>query len=326
MKETEYAYAVAFVRTLENRMLKKADYEALFSATSLEEALLYLLSKGYGEAATTEQTLNADILLKEELAYTWNEVEKACPEDAPFDFLLYPNDFHNLKTILKAVFSGTSHTNLMLKPYTIPPDVIHRAIANGKPESLPDMLKKSAAEAYHILAREGDGQLAEILLDKALFSAMSEAAKQSKNDFLIGWVDLNIAVMDMKIALRCAYGGKSRDFICKSMMECKRINADYLTDAAARDVSAVLQVFSQSGFENAAKAARESTGAFDRWCDNELIRYLQSARYSAFGFDPILGFLIGKQFELQAVRMILSGLKSGIPTETLRERLRETYV
>ena len=156
MKETEYAYAVAYTHTLENRMLTKADYEALLNISSLEEALRFLSDKGYGGNGGTERNLNAEIMLKEELSFTWSEVRKACPKDAPIHILLYQNDFHNLKTILKAVFSGADYKNLMLAPYTISPDVIHRAIAEGKPESLPDIFKNPAVQAYQILAREGE--------------------------------------------------------------------------------------------------------------------------------------------------------------------------
>lgn len=325
MKETEFAYASAYTRTLENKMLGKSDFEALLNASSFEEALRVLSDRGYGNGKTGK-ILDAKTLLKEELVYIWKEVKDACPKDAPIHILLYQNDFHNLKTILKSVFSGATYEPLMIEPYTTSPDVIHRAITEGKIESLPEIFRKPALEAYHILARDNDGQLAEIVLDKALFSVTSEAAKKSKNNFLIDWVDLNIAIMNMKTALRGAYSGKSKEFIRDAMLECKRINVDELADAAVRDVSAVLQVFTQGDFEEAAKAARESVSAFEKWCDNELIRYVQSAKQKLFGFETVFGFFIGKQFELQAVRIILSGIRSGIPAGVLRERLRDLYV
>ena len=326
MKETEYAYAVAYTRTLENRMLIKADYEALLNAHALEEALRYLSDKGYGGNEKKDRSISEENLLKDELAFIWNEVRSACPKNAPIDVILYQNDFHNLKTILKAVFSGMDYKPLMLEPCTVSPDTIYRAIADGKPENLPAFFKQTASEAYHSLSRDGDGQHMETVLDKAFFSLMTEIAKRSESDFFIGWVDLNIALMDMHIALRGAYRSKDRAVLRDSMLECKRINADYLADAAARDVSAVLQALTQSGFEEAAKAAQESAGAFDKWCDNALIRYLQSVRHSVFGFEPIFAFLIGKQYEMQGVRIILSGIKIGIPPEVLRGRLRDSYV
>ena len=290
MKETDYTYAVAYIRTLEKKMLTNADYDALLSAGSLSESLQILSAKGYGNGIT-ELNFTAETLLQEELSFTWNEVRKACPKDAPTHILLYQNDFHNLKTILKAVFSNVDYKPLMLEPHTISPDAIHRAIAEGKPGSLPDILKKPAAEAYQILAREGDGQAAEIVLDKALFAVMGETAKNSQSDFLIGWVDLMTALANTKTAFR---GGRQ-----DAMLGGGQILSD---------------------------APKGSITALECWCDNKIIKYLQSAQYKAFGFAPILAFLINKQFELQSVRIILSGLKSGIPAEVLRERLRAAYV
>jgi len=341
-KETDYAYAVAYMRTLENKMLGRADFEILLNANSAEDILKYLSDKGYGNknaganAKTGQNPDSTEIIetiekiLKAELAYTWNEIKNACPEDAPVNILIYQNDFHNLKAILKSVFSNNvNYENLMLEPYTVAPDIIHHAIANGKPETLPDIFKESAIEAYNILARDDDGQLAEIILDKALFALMKDIAKQSKNSFLIDWVELNIAVMNMKIALRGAYGGKSREFLRNAMLECRKISVDYLSEAAVKDVSDgsdVLRVFKESGFEEAAKAAKESVGEFEKWCDNEIIRYLQPTKFKTFGFEPVLGFLVGKEFELQAARIVLSGIRSGIPKQKLRERLRDLYV
>lgn len=325
MKEADYAYASAYTRTLENKMLKKSDFEVLLCASSPEEALRLLSDRGYGHGRTA-QGPDTDALLKEELLYVWAEVKDACPKDAPIHILLYQNDFHNLKAILKSVFSGTAYESLMMEPCTIPPDEIHRAVTEGNIESLPELLREPAAKAYEILARDNDGQLAEIVLDKALFSAMHRAADSSKNQFLMDWVDLNIALMNMKIALRGAYSGKSRQFLRDAMLECRQIDANALADASAQDVPCVLEVFRQSGFEEAAGAARESLSAFEKWCDNRLIRFLQPARYKTFGFEPVLGFLVGKQYELQAVRMILSGIRSGISAGALRERLRDLYV
>ena len=326
MRDTDYAYAVAYTRTFENRMLQKSDYESLLAAHSFEEALHYLLDKGYGGKLDLGHDLSLEAVLRSESTYAWGEVRGACPKNAPIDILLYQNDFHNLKAAIKSVFSGTAFGSLALEPCSVPPDEVYRAVAEGKPEFLPEIFVKPAAEARHTLAVTGDGQLAEIVLDKALFSAICEVANRSKSVFLAGWVDLNIAIMDMKIALRGAHGGKHRDFLLGSMLECKRIDVRSLSDAAVLGAADVIGVFAHSGFEGAAAAARESTAAFDRWCDNELIRYVRPVRHRIFGFEPILGFLVGKQVELQEVRIILSGLKNGIPSDAIRERLRDTYV
>ncbi len=325
MKDADYLYASAYTRTLENRMLDSSDIEALLNAPSLEDALRILSDKGY-EYSRSGQGIDTDTMLKEKLLYIWKEVRDACPKDAPIHVLLYQNDFHNLKAILKAVFSGVGYEPLMLEPYTISPDEIYQAVSEGKLENLPEIVREPAQKAYEILARDNDGQLAEIVLDKALFSLMKKDAAASKSDFLMDWVDLNIAIMDMKVALRGALNGKSREFLSNAMLECGRIDADELASAAAQGVMSVLEVFRQRGFSEAADAARDSVSAFEKWCDNQLIKFVRPARFKTFGFEPVWGFLIGKQYEIRAVRMILSGIQSRVSAGALRERLRDLYV
>jgi V/A-type H+-transporting ATPase subunit C len=347
--ETEYAFAVSYTHTLENRMLKKSDFDALLNASSFEAALRYLSDRGYG-GSKAGQIPDAESMLNEDQRLTWSELQNVCPKGAPVTILLYQNDFHNLKAVLKAFFSGAAYMPLMLEPSTVDPETIHRAIAEGKPESLPNMMQKPGLESYRALARDGDGQVAEIILDKAYFIVLKEAAALEKSVFLDGWADLNITFMNMKVALRGVLGGKSRAFLEDCMLDnrgspseggstlqkvepavpgsaaSRQINLVNLMDAVAKDLSAVLQVFTQCGYEQAAKAARVSPNAFDQHCDNELIRYVQSARHKAFGFEPIFGYWIGKQYEWQAVRIILSGLRGGVPPGALRGRLRDMYV
>ena len=56
------------------------------------------------------------------------------------------------------------------------------------------------------------------------------------------------------------------------------------------------------------------------------MEYIKKAKMKSFGFEPILAFLIGKEFELQTIRIILSGKQNNIPAEIIRERLRDLYI
>ena len=54
--------------------------------------------------------------------------------------------------------------------------------------------------------------------------------------------------------------------------------------------------------------------------------YLAGARYVAFGEAPLIGYLAARETELTNVRVILSGRLAGLDADTIRERLRESYV
>ena len=46
----------------------------------------------------------------------------------------------------------------------------------------------------------------------------------------------------------------------------------------------------------------------------------------AFGEAPLIGYLAARETELTNVRVILSGRLAGLDADTIRERLRESYV
>ena len=65
---------------------------------------------------------------------------------------------------------------------------------------------------------------------------------------------------------------------------------------------------------------------FGGLCDNAVTAYLAKARSVPFGEHPLIGYLYAREAELTAIRIILTGRLAGLSAETIRERLRESYV
>ncbi len=322
MHETEYAYAVAYMKTLENKMLTKNEIESLITAKDVISALKILTDRGFGKSATNYQT--ADALLKDELEKVWEEAKNACPEEAPLDMLLYKNDFHNLKTILKASIYSNDWKELVLRPCVVEPQLIADAIKKVNFEDLPEFMRDTAKNGFMLITKTGDGQLFEIFVDKSQLLKVSEYAIKTGNKFLIEWVRLETEISNMKIAARCV--GRSKDFIQNAIIYTDEINPDKLIDAALVSVDEVSHVISNMGYSKAADALSISFAEFEKCCDNLKIEYIKSAKNKFFGFEPILAFLIGKEFELQALRIILSCKQNDVDVDIIRERLRELYV
>lgn len=326
MKDTRFAYSVAYMRTLENKMLEQSDIDSMLAADHFAGAVKYLADRGYGDGVLPEGKRGIDDMLKAELEKAWEEIREACPKGAPVDVLLYQNDFQNLKTILKAVFGNEPWEGLMLYPVTVEPELIHRAVSENNMEILPPLLKKSAEEAYALLAATGDGRRAEVLVDKAAFAAMEAEAKKAKNPFLLKWVNFWALLSNLKIAVRAAREQRETAFIRESMLPGGEIDADILAAAAAQGTAAVLAVLSENGYGDAAQAAERPMSDFEKWADNALMEYVKDAKNRSFGFEPLMAFLFGKKAEIQAVRIVLYGLLNHIPKNVLKERLREMYV
>ena len=194
MRETEYTYAVAYTRTLENKMLKKTDMEMLINCNNIKSVEEFLIEKGYG--SSNDYKKNIYDILKDEMIKIYNEIKFAVPRNSKIEMFLYPNDFHNLKTILKAVFSNTQWESVILEPYNVDPKLIFDAISTNQYNLLPEFIRQSAINAYEVLAKTQDGQLIEVMLDKDLFIILKSLVRGSRfihilpsiiNNFRILW-------------------------------------------------------------------------------------------------------------------------------------------
>lgn len=307
MKDVEYVYAVSFIKTLENKMLTHSDMQTLIASSGIDSAKRFLKERGWSGETSEE-------LLKNELESAWEKAYEVCPDEAPIDLLLYENDFHNLKTVLKATVAGAKWENMILSPYITPPAQIEAAIKNKNMGELPEHMNSVAEEAYKMLTSTMDGQLAEIFIDKAEHLAVLESAKKSKSDFLLGFAKLLIELTDFKTAWRCAISNKSKDFTENALI--------YPKEQLIGTVGAVIEEIKKSY----ADADTESISAFEKWCDNKELAYAKTAKADSFGFAPIMAFLIGKSFEIKAVRIILACKENGWGEEIIKERLRDAYV
>lgn len=320
MREEEYAFAVAYTKTIENKMLSQKDLDTLLRYETTAEAMKFLQDRGYGRGAAEPEEM-----LRAEIEKAWQVVYDACGEEVPVEILLYQNDFHNLKTILKAVMSNAQWENLVLRPSVAAPEEIYEAVVHAQFDDLPAFLREPAREAYALISTTNDGQLTEIFLDKALFAAMRSRAAAEHSQFLQRWVEMNIVIADLKTAVRGAFGRKTKAFLENAMIPSDTLNIQRLAAAAAESMEAVCDVIAQA-YPDAAEALRKSFDTFEKWCDNYRMSMVREEKNKFFGFEPILAFLIGKQAEIQALRIILSGKENHVPAEIIEERLRDMYV
>jgi V/A-type H+-transporting ATPase subunit C len=53
---------------------------------------------------------------------------------------------------------------------------------------------------------------------------------------------------------------------------------------------------------------------------------MKNAKYISFGIEPIAGFIFAKETELRNLRIIITSKLAKLGQQTIKERLRETYV
>ena len=87
-----------------------------------------------------------------------------------------------------------------------------------------------------------------------------------------------------------------------------------------------MNYISGTQYRGAADAIESSMSAFEKWCDDYLTDVMKPQKWEPFSIGPIVAYIVARQNEMKAVRMILSGKVSHLSDETIKERLRSMYV
>lgn len=321
MAQPDYIYAVARIRYKELQCLNAAALEQLMSLKSEEECLRFLSEKGWGSGSG----LSAEALLKLEREKVWNEIKELTDDLEIFNVFLVANDYHNLKAAIKDNYAP-GPGEIYSENATIDPAVFTEAVKEHDFSVLPAAMQPVAEEALTALRETGDGQLCDILIDRAALEAILAAGKKSGSELLAFYAEHVVATANIKTALRCQKTGKTLDFIKKALAPCDSLDTDALAKAALEGSEAILDYLKSTPYDDATDAIRQSASSFERWCDNRLIEKIRSQKHVIEGAEPLAAWYLAKENEIKTVRYILSGKRNGLSDDFIRERLREMYV
>ena len=176
------------------------------------------------------------------------------------------------------------------------------------------------------MAHTGDGQMCDVIIDNGTLKAILMAAGDSKCDILREYAETQVAVADIKIAVRSCKTAKNMDFMKRAMVPCETINTDRLAKAALSGMEDIVKYLSETPYSGGAEALNDSSSVFECWCDNRIIETIRPQKFNAFTVGPLVAYVLGRLNEIKTVRIILSGKLNGLPDSAIRERVREMYV
>lgn len=321
--QQDYTYAVARIRFRETKLLSDTDLHSLLASKDVDTMLRQLRDKGWGD----NTDCRPEELLSMEENKLWEFIEETVEDISVLNFLLIQNDYHNLKVILKCITRDAKTDGMLLDNSVEDSDAIYTAIKAREYGDLPEYMQEVAKEAMTTLLQTSDGQLCDIIVDKACMEHVYRLGKESDNDMIRLYCELFVASADIKIAVRCAKTKKKLDFIRRAMAECDSLDIEKLAQAACEGREAVIAYLGMTDrYRSAVDAISTSMAAFEKWCDDYMTGSMKPQKWEPFGIGPIVAYIIARQNEIKAVRMILSAKINGLPEDTIKERLREMYV
>jgi V/A-type H+-transporting ATPase subunit C len=327
-KDTDYLFISTYLRALENKMLTKERMERMLEARTNEDAAKVLSECGYdGLEPLSQEALEQS--LSRNRAAIFGELASLAPNPRLVDVFRMRYDYHNAKAIIKCAATNQDPARLLSDAGRVSPEVLLGGFTRGDYNEVPDALRQAMEDASQRLSATGDPQRCDFLLDRAYYGELSQAAKDSGSSFLQEYVQLMIDAANLRAAVRTLRMHKGIDLLSAVIVPGGSVSTSAISAAVLSGGN--LEGVFVGPLQNAAvlgdaaiHGGRQT--AFEKACDDALVTFLQKSRMTPFGDSVLASYLAAKENEISAARIILSGRLSGVPTESIRERLREAYV
>ena len=288
-QKEDYLYLSSLLRAREKNMLTHDRAERMLDAPGFEDCAKLLTDSGYEDMSQMNIKQIEDALAARRAAL-FRELEGLVPDPAALDLFRMKYDYHNIKVLIKSAAMEQEDSALLSESGRIPRETLLRCFRDDRLRDLPGAIGAAAEEARNLLSRSANPQLSDFLLDKAYFAELQEKAEA----LVPGG-----SISEERLISGIAGEGIASVFAGSALAKAAQLGADAVSGGTL------------TGFELA--------------CDNALNAYLADAKRASFGEECVLAYIAGQESELTAVRMILTGRLAGVPSDTIRERLRDLY-
>lgn len=320
--ELEYTYGVARIRALEGKLFSDDMIHQLLQCDDYDSCMIFLRDKGWGNG-NPDQSLEE--MLEEETSKTWEVLYDLVEDKKDCEILMIIDEFHNLKAAIKQVCTEQETENVFYNHCSIDVEFLKDCIKRGQYELLPENMASAAKEATEILLKTGDGQLCDVIIDRAALEALQKAGKESDNELVRRYASTQVTIANIKIAMRSASTAKDSQFLKNALVPCEGISITELINTAEGGFDSVCSYLENAGFAQAVKAFKKSASVFECWCDNKIIEDIKPEKYNSFSIGPIIAYVLARENEIKTVKIILSGKQNGFDNDFIQERVRVMY-
>jgi len=330
-KNEDYSFVCGYIASRDKYLLTQERIDRMLESKTADDALRILLEMNYGEEIESISPIEFEAILSGELEKAYSFVLPFVPDRSYFEMFLYPGDYHNIKTLLKAESLGIEADELLMETGTIPAADLKDLVRERNYDDMRDIMADGMKDALEEYSLSHDPQCIDLILDKACYKDMSLLVSGLNSDFIKEYMALRIDLINLTTFIRIREMGKPPGFYSKGFVEGGNIPEQVFEDGFEEHVEQFAERLDNYGLHDvlikSAKMIRE-TGritVLEKLCDNYLMEYLKQAKYITYGIEPLIAYIAARENEIKTVRIIMAGKLAGISPDLLRERVREPY-
>ena len=306
MNRNDFILPVSMIKVQEKKLLNEDRLIKMLETNSFKEILRILNDTDYSYSiATTMQDDEYEKIINGELERVFKftrEISKNNQEIVDLAALKY--EYQNLKLLLK-------DKGNVLDVYNISTGIID---------------KEELMNNFNEVKKYKDFKEACIKLDKMYFKHLLKLANSTSIPLFIDYAKISIDRYNIVTFLRLKKQNRNVDYL-----------DDILVDGGSISKEELIKVY----FNNTylllfkKKIATKTWDTFEKngdileiekIFDNMIISLAKEYKYITIGPEPIFTYIIAKEYELKALRLIMSAKLNDIDIELVKSRLRGVYV
>ena len=331
MDRMDYGQSVVTIRILEKRLLTRNRLERMIEAQTPEEVLKLLGETEYSQdMADIHGSQDYEIILKRETERVFSIVRNMIKNTGIVDILSLKYDYHNLKVLLKSKITGKDFSSLLMQAGTIDASKF-KVKFESQSNDLPQEIMEAIDEVQKDFEENHNPQRIDIIVDKHYFRNLSRLAKEINVKVITDYVEGLIDFQNMITLFRVQKQKRDARFLETVIFEGGTISKNKIVASINDNTDTILNKFKKEklgsylvkGLEAFSETKRLSE--LEKISDNYLMELNKESKYVVFGPEPLFTYLVAKEREINAIRMIMVSKINNISSDKIRERLRETY-
>lgn len=340
--QLDFTYAVGRLRALETSLLNANELERMVLAKDAKDAYKIVNELDYStHIGDIDSVENFQEVIDAGLRDTKKIMRESIPHRWVLNLIWFRFDFHNIKTLLKAKFSGRSREdveNFLIPLGAANIDDLAAYIFEGETSHFGIWEENAAKIKYAIdaaarFSKNGENIfVADTSLDRDCVNLMADVAKDTGSEFLVNFVAKYADLKNISAIIRLKYY-KRHDNKDLPYMLSKHgtIDRGTLVDFGDREMNEFIDYSRKTDYADVvAKAvegyeADKSFRALEQAVENYLTDAISQAKRISIGPEPVVAYFWAKNNNALTIRMVMVGKLNGLTPEEIKENLHALY-
>ena len=328
---TEYMYCSARIRAMEVSQITRDKMRVVADSSTFSEAINKISEYGVELVYTEGGEVDAEASIEKIYKDACGFIENYVPHPEQLNFLRYPYDCNNLKAAIKCYFRGISPDSMLYDCGVCPAESAMAAI-KGELTEYPENMTLAVSEAMESYAKTKNPQNIDVIMDRACFSDMLECAEVSGCEFFVKLVKAKIDLTNIITCLRLIrmnMGQAGYALLCGAVLAGGTYDTKFFCECYEGGEDKLCEALAFSDyykFINCVCENRDNFSEIEKFSDDMYMEIAKGAKRIPFGPEVAAGYLIGIEYQIKNLRIILDANLTGKSVEAINERLRCAYV